>query len=173
MRARFVLLGTNHPLQLGAGQCSKEKITAFRDFLISICRSEQIQLIAEEASTDGLKKYSVAQTVGALAAAELHLPHKMVDLLSEERFALGICDAQLSKMAFDFQKEEEFDLGPLRSRLNDLSNQVREGTWIARSLLESVSPVLLIVGADHIQAVEELIGSVDQEVVIVDSDYDP
>ena len=173
MRARFVLLGTNHPLQFGAPDCPKEKIDAYHEFLLAICRPERIKLIAEEASTDGFERYSVNETVGALVAKGAGLAHKMVDLPYEERVPLGILDGQLSRITFAVKNEGECDLGPLRQSLNKLSDQVREGTWIARTLLESTWPVLLIVGANHVQAVENLIRSIQQEVVIAHADYEP
>jgi len=170
---RIVLLGTNHPLQFGSGECGEEKVSAFREFICDICNSERIQLIAEEATEEGLKKYSVDQTVCAKVAAEMGVNHEMVDLLSTERFALGISDSQLIGMALTFQSDDEYNLSSLRSSFNRLSNQVREGVWVARTLLTSKSPVLLIVGADHIAALEELIKSIQQEAVIAHRDFDP
>lgn len=173
MRARFVLLGTNHPLQFGAPDCQKEQVSAYREYLIGLCRSEGIKLIAEEASQDALQKFSVDETVGAIVARDAALAYRMVDLSSDERIPLGISDSQLSSATFMLKNKTQFNLRQLRDRLNKISDQVREGTWVARTLLESTWPALLIVGANHFRGVEKLIRSLRQEVVIAHADYEP
>ena len=173
LAARFVLLGTNHPLQFGSPDCPKEQVNAYRDYLVDLCRSEGIKLIAEEASLDVLQKFSVHETVGGIVAREAALTYRMVDLSSDERVSVGISDGQLSCATFSLKNKAQFNLRPLRDRLNKLSDQVREGTWVARMLLESTWPALLIVGADHVRRVEKLIRSLRQNVVIAHSDYEP
>lgn len=173
MRARFVLLGTNHQLQFGAPDCPKEQVNTYREYLIDLCHSEGIKLIAEEASPDVLQKYSVDETVGAKVARDSALGHSMVDLSSAERILLGISEGQLSSATLMLKSRNSFNLGPLRDRFNKISDQVREGTWVARTLRESTWPALLIVGANHIRGVEKLIRSLRQEVIITHADYEP
>jgi hypothetical protein len=173
MRARLVLLGTNHPLQFGAPHVPKEKVDAYREYLTSLCRSEGIKLLAEEASEDVLEKFSVEETVGAKIARDAVLGYRMVDLSSDERISLGISDGQLSSATFMLKNRNQFNLQPLRDRLNKIADQVREGTWVARTLHESTFPALLIIGANHVRGVEKLIRSLRQEVVIAHADYEP
>ncbi len=173
MRARIVLLGTNHPLQFGAPHVPKEKVGTFREYLASLCRSEGIKLIAEEASQDVLGKFAVGETVGAKVARDEVLGYRMVDLSSDERILLGISDGQLSSAAFTLKNRNQLNLQPLRDRLNKIADQVREGAWVARTLVESTFPALLIVGANHVRGVEKLIRSLRQEVVVAHADYEP
>jgi folylpolyglutamate synthase/dihydropteroate synthase len=173
MRARFVLLGTNHPLQFGAPNVAKEKVCTYREYLTVVCHSEGIKLIAEEASHDVLESFSVKETVGAKVARETAVGYRMVDLSFDERFPLGISDGQLSSATFMLKNRNQFNLQPLRDRLNKISDQVRECTWVARTLAEATFPALLIVGANHVRGVEKLIRSLRQEVVVAHADYEP
>ncbi len=173
MRARFVLLGTNHPLQFAVPNVAKEKVSAYREYLKGICHSEGVKLIAEEASQDALESYSVKETIGAKVARESAVDYRMVDLSLDERIALGISDGQLSGATFMLKNRNQFNLQPLRDRLNKISDQVREGAWVARTLAETTFPALLIVGANHVRGVEKLIRSLRQEVVVAHADYEP
>lgn len=173
MRARFVLLGTNHPLQFGAPHVPKEKVNTYRGYLKGVCHSEGIKLIAEEASEDVLDSFFVDETVGAKVSRENVVGYRMVDLSFDERIRLGISDGQLSSATFMLKNRNQFNLQPLRDRLSRISDQVREGTWVARTLAESTFPALLIVGANHIRGVEKLIRSLRQEVVVAHADYAP
>lgn len=66
-----------------------------------------------------------------------------------------------------------FDAGPLRNRLNNISNQVREGAWVGRTLDKGMSPTLIVIGADHVKNVERLLRSLRQDLIIAHRDYAP
>src|SRR5689334_6878928 len=120
MRARIVVLGTNHPLQFGGAACPPEKIEAFQQYLRRICRRYGIKCIAEEATTESLDKFGVSQTVAGGIAQDEQIEHCMVDLATEERVSLGIADGQLA--AATFRHATSINGGPLRERLNKISN---------------------------------------------------
>lgn len=171
MRARIVLLGTNHHLQFGGADCASEKIETFREYLRKTCRLYGIKCIAEEATTESLEKFGVSETVASVVARDERIEHCMVDLTIAERISLGIADGQLAGAAF--RHATGFNCGPLRERLNKISNQVREGTWVGRTLAKGISPVLIVMGADHVRNVEKVLRSLRQELVIAHPDYEP
>src|SRR5687768_13048531 len=120
MRARIVLLGTNHPLQFGGADCAREKIEIFREYLRAMCRLHGIKCMAEEATTESLKKFGVSETVGSAVARDEEIEHCMVDLTIQERISLGIADGQLASAAL--RHANSFDATPLRNRLNKISD---------------------------------------------------
>jgi hypothetical protein len=168
---RFVLLGTNHPLHFGIAACPGDKVEAFTGYVQELCRSAEIKHLAEEASADALQSYSVHETVASRIARERGLTYTMIDLMREERSRLAIADDQLAHAAMSLTTR--FNVGPLRERLDKISNQVREGVWVARTLEADTWPTLLIVGANHVTGVEKLVRSLRQTVVVAHRDYEP
>jgi hypothetical protein len=166
MRARFVLVGTKHQIQFGVA--SEEEIKSFQTRLSEVCLTHGIKYIAEEASKDALCRFSVSETLGALLAKKLGIRHEMVDLSRVERSEFGIEDGQLSGATC--QLAGGFDIA-VREALNEVSDQVREGVWIGRMLRASTWPALLIIGADHVQRVKELIGKFEKSVLVAIDDF--
>lgn len=56
-------MGTDHSFQCGCNPYTESDIEGFRDFVLNLCQSENIQFIAEEMTSDGLREHSVKSTI--------------------------------------------------------------------------------------------------------------
>ena len=169
MKGRIVLFGTCHSLQFG--ERSDAESHQFQNELKRVCREYEIQLITEEASEDILEhKKSLALEV----ANDLGLDHEAFDLSRQERRMFKIEDDHLAVAAFNLHQDEDFD--QLFKTLSQcLSNPIRECYWYACMLdccvrFDSQS-TLFICGADHIDAMHNLIESTGMKVLIAHDDY--
>ena len=169
MKGRIVLFGTSHSLQLG--ERSEEESCQFRTELERVCRTHEIQFIAEEMLKEVL---GLRNTIAWEVAKVLKLKHECVDLTSEERRMLKIEQMDLVEATMYFGKSED---GPqLRDTLTKhLSQPIRECCSYARILdfirrYDSPS-TLFVYGADHSDAMHNLIKSTGMEVVVAHYDY--
>ena len=171
MKGRIVLFGTCHTLQFG--ERSDSESHQFQDELKRVCRECEIELITEEASKDILDhKRSLASEV----ARDLGVRHEAFDLSRQERRMFKIEEGYLAAAAFKLYQDEDFDQ-LLKTLSQRLSNPIRECYWYACILdccvgLDSPS-TLFICGADHIDAMNNLIKSTGMKVVIAQRDYLP
>lgn len=167
--AEFFIIGTSHTLQCGHTSCAPASIAAFRDELVRVCKKESIQRVADEMSTDGLRRHQVSMTVGANVAAELGIQYQHVDLTSVERNKLSIDDTSVFPTIKYFQPS---DGGTgIREALGDLADAVRERIWIARLLSKAHWPTLFICGADHVQSVRRIVRSLGLDSKVVHRCY--
>jgi hypothetical protein len=95
----------------------------------------------------------------------------MVDLRLNERSSLNVADGQLADIAMSHAPS--FRARSLRGRLEKLSDYVREAAWVARTLQAKTWPALLIVGADHVKAVDRLVRSLRQRIEIAHDNFEP
>ncbi len=171
MKGKIILLGTSHSLQ--RGDCSEEEIRKFRIELKRVCRTHNVQLIAEEMLQEVL---GLGQTIAWEVAKICKLKHDYVDLTSEERVMLRIEQGDLVEATMYFGKSE--DGSQLRDTLTKcLSDPIRERCWYARILhlirrYDSPS-TLFVCGADHAAAMYNLIESTGMKVLVAHYDYSP
>jgi hypothetical protein len=171
LSARFILLGTNHPLQFGETSRAASKVEAFYSYVVALCETERVALIAEEASVESLRIRSVTETVASKVARDRGLKYLMVDLCLNERTLVNVADGQLADIAMSHSPP--YGAKSLRDRLEKLSDQVRETAWVARTLQAKTWPALLIVCADHVKAVERLVRSLQQRIDIAHANFEP
>ena len=169
MKGQIVLFGTMHSLQ--CGDRSEEESCQFRTELERVCRTHDIQFIAEEMLKEVLGQRN---TIAWEVAKVLKLKHDYVDLTSEERSMLKIEQTDLVKATMYFGKSAD---GPqLRDTLTKyLSHPIRECCWYARILdlirRYDAPSTLFVYGADHSDAMHNLIKSTGMEVVVAHYDY--
>jgi len=172
MRAQIVLFGTSHSLQCGTDKYTSAQLKCFRARVRQVCQSYKIALVAEEMSSEGLAHYGKNTTVVAQLAEKLRIQHKFIDLTTTERVNLGIDDGALAAAAMNLGLSNSAK--HLRDELNSrLSYPVRERCWFARILATNVWPTLFICGANHIGNMGCLIGSVGQDALVAEHDYEP
>ena len=169
MKGQIVLFGTSHLLQ--RGDRSEEESCQFRTELERVCRTHDIQFIAEEMLKEVLGQRN---TIAWEVAKVLKLKHDYVDLTSEERSMLKIEQTDLVKATMYFGKSAD---GPqLRDTLTKyLSHPIRECCWYARILdlicRYDAPSTLFVCGADHTSAMYNLIESTGMKVLIAHRDY--
>jgi hypothetical protein len=172
MRAQIVLFGTSHSLQCGTDKYTSPQLKRFRSRIRQVCQAHKIALVAEEMSSDGLAHYGKTITVVARLAGNLRIQHKFVDLTTAERANLGIDDGSLSAAAMHLGSGDSAK--HLRDELvSRLSYPVRERCWLARILAFNVWPSLFICGAHHVGNMGCLIGSIGQDAIVAERDYEP
>lgn len=172
MRAHIVLFGTSHSLQCGTAKYTSTQLKRFRARVRQICQSHEIAFIAEEMSSDGLSHYAKDTTIVARLAKKLRIQHKFVDLTTAERVNLGIDDGSLATAAMRLgsSTSAKHFRDELTSRLSD---PVRERCWLGRILGSNAWPTLFICGANHVGNMGCLIGSVGQDAIVAEHDYEP
>ena len=171
MKGRIVLFGTCHTLQFG--ERSDSESHQFQDELKRVCRVYEIELITEEADKDILaRKRSLASEVARVRGIQ----YEEVDLTSKERHMLKVEDLDLVCVVHHLGQGE--NRTQLRETLTKrLSDPIRERCWYARILECCIRlkprSTLFICGADHIDAMYDLIESTGMKVVIAQRDYLP
>ncbi len=152
MMGKIILFGTNHPLQCGSTNTPQSTLDKYRNYIGQLCASHKIKFIAEEMCKDGLAEHQVTNTVAASFESDT-IKHEYVDLTCQERMKLKIDDGALSGIAM--QLTLNGNASEFRNRLSLLSNQVREGCWVARILDMNLWPTLFICGAEHVNNIED------------------
>lgn len=153
-RAKLFLFGTDHRLQCGGPNCLPTESAAFVEEISHVCRAHGVKRISEEMSADGLTRHGVLATNTCTAASSLGLPHEQVDLDMAEQYALGLFDAALLS-ALSLKRQPDGG-GRLRARIGKVSDEVRERVWALRILRGDQWPVLLVLGADHINSFQRV-----------------
>lgn len=172
MRAQIILFGTSHSLQCGTDKYTSVQLKRFRSRIRQVFQSYKIALVAEEMSNDGLAQYGKSTTVVARLARKLQIRHAFVDLTRTERASLAIDDSSLAAAAMTLASNN--NASSLRDELNvRLSYPIRECCWFARILAANAWPTLFVCGANHVANMGCLIGSVGQDAVVVEYDYEP
>lgn len=172
MTAEIYIFGTHHYLQCGTADCSEEQISVFGEYIQQICVSNNIQLIAEEMSSDGLAHYETEETVIHKLAKEINIQHRYIDLNCSDRAKLNIDDTSLAIIAFRLQSGE--NVSKLKKELDRrLSYTIRECYWVASILALNIWPTLFVCGADHVENVRSLIQSIDQKASVIEFNYMP
>ena len=169
MSFALFIVGTSHTLQCSSGGTAPEKAAAYRVELQRLCLAHGVARLAEEMSKDGLQHQGVSHTVGYEVAAALGIEHQHVELELLEQHALGLGDATtINVLQSGYANVEEF-----RRRLTILLDDVRERCWIGRILAGQTWPALFVCGADHVESMARLWGSLDFPAVILHADLDP
>ena len=172
MNRKIFVFGTNHLLQCGCSPFTELDIEEFRKFIRILCQSNDIKFIAEEMTDDGLKEYSVQATICQSIALELNIDISHVDVEQELREKLGIDDLGLSKAAIpDGQLQPDEALKELYN--HNLSNPIRECSWLAHIIIKNSWPTLLVCGANHIKGVIYRAQNIGVVTVTVSEDYKP
>jgi hypothetical protein len=147
-------------------------IEEFRKFIRVLCQSNDIKFIAEEMTDEGLKEYSVQETICQSIALELDIDILPVDIDQELREKIGIDDLGLSKAAIpDGQLEPDEALK--KSYNHNLSNPIRECSWLAHIIINNSWPTLLVCRANHVKGVIYRAQNIGVETAIVSEDYKP
>ena len=172
MDRKIFVLGTNHPLQCGCSPFTELDIEKFRKFIRVLCRANDIKSIAEEMTDYGLKEYSSQNTICQSVALELNIDISHVDIEQELREKLGIDDLSLSKAAIpDGKVMPDATLKELY--VSNLSNPIRECSWLARIIIQNSWPTLLVCGSNHVKGIVPRANKIGVETVILSEDYKP
>ena len=152
MNRKIFVFGIDHLLQCGCSQFTELDIEKFRKFFRVLCQSNKFEFIAEEMTNDGLKEYSVQETICRSIALELKIDTSHVDVEQELREKLGIDDLGLSKAAI--RGRQLIPDGALKELYNhNLSNPIRECSWLAHIIIKNSWPTLLVCGVNHVNGV--------------------
>lgn len=164
------VIGTCHTFQCGLKPVTQEQIGSFQKYVYELCVSEEIRQIAEEMTEDGLSEKGITKTIFADVAKQLSVPNPYIDIDRKQRRDLGIDDYSLGEVAA--QEGGGWADQKLIDKLTcTLSHPVRERIWCAKLLSLGVWPSLLICGADHVEAINDLCKSLELNVEIANADY--
>ena len=114
-------------------------------------------------SSDGLESQNVRMTVCQRIADDT--PNQQIDLDRLERSSLSLDDS--------FVIAAVMRTGIPHKAVDSFIHEVRERVWVARILSGDAWPVLLICGAEHVDAVQVLFHRLDVPTEIVHRDYSP
>lgn len=167
----ITLFGTDHRYQCGGDSCTPTQIEATRQEILSCCIANSIKRISEEMTTDGRINYRVTETIGSKVARELGIEHQDVDLSIAERTVLALNDSTALNIKNRIRTRDAG--GKLFRVFEEIINQTRERVWIARILAGQRWPVLFILGANHLVAVERILKRLGASVDIAQEDYAP
>jgi hypothetical protein len=120
----------------------------FPEFLIQIARQIDVKVIAEESHEDVLRKFSATKSVASVVASELGVKHLFCEPSIAEREQLGITSTGRRE---DFEKREKFWLEKLR----DLKE----------------TPILFILGPNHMAGFSELAKNNGMSVEVAEEYY--
>jgi hypothetical protein len=170
MTAKIIIVGTSHELQCGlvdqSLKYSEVHLEKYKKLILNLCKSECINLLAEEMSLDGLFFHKVFKTVVAeLVEKELGTLHQYIDITCDGRKLLNIdkesCDKYV-KIEFPNSLNDEDRKTQFR---NILINPMRELYWFGKLLRLNEWPVLFICGEDHVDSMSKLIREADKDVL--------
>ena len=167
------IFGTSHKLQCGVDDRSdSESVTLFEKEIARVLSEHGIERIAEEMSPDGLKRFSVCQTVcQRIAKGRGDIATHHVDLGKTERIGLSLSDGDMAAIAFGDVDCGETDR--FVAAFRDLAGSVRERVWVARILSRNEWPVLFVCGSDHTDSVRRLFTCLGVKSTVIHHDFDP
>ena len=170
MTAKIIIVGTSHELQCGLvcphSEYSEADLEKYKGLILNLCKSECINLIAEEMSIDGLLFYKVFKTVVAeLVEKELGALHHYIDISCDGRKLLNIDKESRSKYAeINFPNSLSDEDRKTQFR-NILIDPIRELYWFGKLLRLNEWPALFICGENHVDSMSKLIHEADKDVL--------
>ena len=169
MPVLVLILGTSHPIQVGADTVDAETLAAFRQYLLSIIRDFNVDGIAEEMSIDGLKVRVGTSSIAYSISDQLGLSHLYADPSIEEQNRIGILPDHQLKMNgfFNCIPNSEVELQI------DQQNLVREKIWLEKLKSFPPSRVLFICGSNHASRFAQLVQNAGIEVNTIAQTWQP
>jgi hypothetical protein len=120
----------------------------FPEFLAQTVRETGAKMIAEECNEEVLLKFAATRSVAAVVASEMNLSHLFCEPSLAERAKLGITGTGNPS---DFEKREEY--------------------WLKQLRAVDKTPIIFIMGADHVHSFLGLAKTFGIGVEIVDDYY--
>jgi hypothetical protein len=175
MSAKIIIVGTCHTLQCGVGNYTDKQRDNYKNQIVKLCKTYNVELVAEEMCFYGLSQHEVSETVVAnLTKTEIIAEHEYIDIPFEGRALLNIGNASISKFnktEFSKIRGEIRRVAQFRKRLLD---PMRELYWFAKLLDAGKWPALLICGDNHVPNMRRLIRKVNKDACVyscLSSDY--
>lgn len=171
MAAQLYIIGTDHRFQCGVPNCRPEEAEQFAAKLRSLCKAYKIRRIAEEMTAYGRRRYQVSETMVQKVAREMKLFHHDTDLSLAARHALAVTDDTVLRASRALPVKDAGE--KISNALDDLRNELRRRVWVARILRGSPWPVLVVIGANHVQPFRRLWRKFGVNVKILHEDWGP
>jgi hypothetical protein len=121
---------------------------AFPELLSQAARKTSAKIIAEENNTDVLKKFSATKSIASAVASEIGIEHLFCEPSIQERAQLGITDIAYPS---DIEKRENF--------------------WLEKLKKVKETPILFILGADHVGSFSKLANNSGFAVSVIEEYY--
>lgn len=141
-----IVVGTSHPIQIGADDVNRAAGEELKAFLENLCRTYEIRAVAEEMNAEALAENQCSTSVPMRLADSLGLEHWFCDPNRSARVTLGIYQENGIRAEAFLQGCSE---GQISSRVAD-SHAMRERYWLDRLRALNQWPVLFVCGADHV-----------------------
>lgn len=169
MATQLFIIGTAHGFKCGGLNCTSEQSEEFASELRSVCKTYGVRRMAEEMTADGRKYNKVNETVVHKVAREMDICHQDIDLDLAARQALAITDDTVLRASQTLPVNDAGEKFAIA--LDDLRNEIRERVWVARVLKEKLWPVLVVIGANHVQTFGMLWGKFGVTVKVLHKDW--
>jgi hypothetical protein len=163
------IVGTDHRLQTADGRATARQIESFRSFLREVCQSRRVVAIAEEMCVEGVRQFSLEESICLQEAKRLGLHHRYCDPDTEERKPLNIRTKSELEMEVFFDRLTRADLAEEVRR----ASAKREKIWVDRLRALNASPVLFVCGADHPHSFADEVRAAGFAAEIVAADWSP
>jgi len=121
-------------------------------------------------TNDGLKYYEAESTIFKTLESELGIPVEFVDVDAETRTKLKISNVEL-QLAAILPGEVKPDKILKTAYEKNLSDPVRESTWLSHIVVKNLWPTLLIVGSNHVESVKRKAEQIGIHTVVLASEY--
>lgn len=148
IQTMVIVVGTRHSIQAGADSSYRAASEDLKSFLESLCRTYDVQGVAEEMSTEALAEKKCSASVPMRLANFLGLEHRLCDPERSERDRLGICqENDIRAQAFS----QNWSEAKISSSLVE-SHTKREQYWLGKLRNLNRWPVVFVCGADHVDS---------------------